>query len=592
MDEFNRLYILGEKIGEYGPIFRLTAIFSGNFAEVKVCECRSSGQKYAAKIIKMKQKTVFGHYDPNSRGMTPEEVEREVQVLRSIDHHTIVKLYEIFQHDDYSIILLELVNGGELFARVAEFEHLDEHEAVYFIAQILLGVNHMHQLGIVHLDLKPENIMIEDMETKRIKIIDFGLARRLNPNEVIQDMAGTPEFCAPEIVNFDPITFATDMWAIGVMTYILLSGISPFAGDTQVETFQNILECSVTFDREEFLDVSSEARDFITRLLRKNPRKRDTASECLRHPWVATVIRQFTGEPEIIQKIDLNGVGALKTSLFSSLNGSNRVGDGLSNKVTRKQKSVEEKIETYSGQERYYHSQVIQKLNLNGILTQETHSNSNSSNSSPKLKEATRKWSINAKSRENEKATLGTKDRTSIREPQIIQKINLDGFLPSMSQHNTSTQVKKSIENSKPAKEVVYKHKVVQINENSTKEASRAPNKQEKSLISRLTDLQVNGEPNGRKSSCDSILGRASKWLEATNNALDKKFRPASNAATVSSFHRARNAFITKNNLAERKLVFTRVRLAGDMDQALPGFRWRVLPSTNTVCEEGAKETT
>ncbi|VDK26023.1 unnamed protein product [Taenia asiatica] len=86
--------------------------------------------------------------------MTPEEVEREVQVLRSIDHHTIVKLHEIYEHDDYSIILLELVSGGELFDRVAEFERLEEQEAVFFIAQILLGVNHMHQLGIVHLDLK------------------------------------------------------------------------------------------------------------------------------------------------------------------------------------------------------------------------------------------------------------------------------------------------------------------------------------------------------------------------------------------------------------------------------------------------------
>ncbi|VDD77238.1 unnamed protein product [Mesocestoides corti] len=220
----------------------------------------------------MKQKTVFGHYDPNARGMTPPEVEREVQVLRSIDHHTIVKLHEVYEQEDYSVIILELVTGGELFARVAEFERLDEREAVCFVAQILQGVHHMHQLGIVHLDLKPENIMIENMEEKRIKIIDFGLARRLNPNEVIQDMAGTPEFCAPEVVNFDPITFATDMWSIGVMTYILLSGISPFAGDSQAETFQNILECSVTFDREEFVDVSQEARDFITRLLRKNPR--------------------------------------------------------------------------------------------------------------------------------------------------------------------------------------------------------------------------------------------------------------------------------------------------------------------------------
>ncbi|VDK34386.1 unnamed protein product [Taenia asiatica] len=301
------------------------------------------------------------------------------------------------------------------------------------------------------------------------------------------------------------------------------------------------------------------------------------------------------------------------------------LGDNSSNKLTRKQKSVDEAIEAENCQERCRHSQVIQKINLNGILTPEAHSTSNSSTSSPKLKEKAQKRSSKAKPTEIEKDATGAKERTSTREPQIIQKINLNGVLPSMSSQNTSIQMhsertkrkpvstaapidtqtshelsgqangfsrKKSIENPKPPKEVVHKHKVVQNTENTTKEASRTPVKPEKSLISRLADLQVNGESSSHKSSCDTILGRASKWLEATNNALDKKFRPASNAATTSSFHRARNAFISKNTLAERKLVFTRVRLAGDMDQALPGFRWRVLPTTNTACEEGAKETT
>nr|CUU98573.1 hypothetical transcript [Hymenolepis microstoma] len=568
----------------------------------------------------MKRKTVFGHYDQNSRGMTPVEVEREVHVLRSIDHHTIVKLYEIYEQDDYSIIILELVTGGELFDRVAEFERLDEHEAVYFIGQILLGVHHMHQLGIVHLDLKPENIMIEDMGTKRIKIIDFGLARKLNPNEVIQDMAGTPEFCAPEIVNFDPITFATDMWAIGVMTYILLSGISPFAGDSQVETFQNILECSVTFDREEFANVSLEAQDFITRLLRKNPRKRDTASDCLRHPWVSPVIRQLTGEPEVIQKINLNGITSPKKTKDKATNGSTNNNNQVRKQSLQDQKKVENNP-----------TPIIQKIDLNGILNAQVHSSSSSSNNSPKLDQFNQKRSSISRPIVTEK-DYASEEKISRNEPQIIKKIDLNGVLPSMgtqnstlnlhpertkrkslsSQASTESQTgsesnsisngiipKISSDSSKFQKEVVHRHKVVQMNGAFTKqsvstpkESPRRPSRPEAGLISKLGDLQLSNEPTIRKTSGDSIFGRASKWLEATNNAFDKKFRPisTSSAVTSTSFHRARNAFINKNTIAERKIVFTRVR--GDNDQGLPGFKWRVLPSTGAACEQDTNNAT
>lgn len=138
---------------------------------------------------------------------------------------------------------------------------------------------------------------------------------------------------------------------------------------------------------------------------------------------------------------------------------------------------------------------------------------------------------------------------------------------------------------------------MIQVNETFTKqpiqtakEPFRKPSRSETGFLSQLADLQISNEPTSRKSGGDSIFGRASKWLEATNSAFDKKFRPisTSSASTSNSFHRARNAFINKNSLAERKLVFTRVRLAGDMDQALPGFKWRVLPATSTTCEHDA----
>ncbi|TGZ55469.1 hypothetical protein CRM22_010385 [Opisthorchis felineus] len=168
----------------------------------------------------------------------------------------------------------------------------------------------MHDLGVVHLDLKPENIMIEDLASRKIKIIDFGLARVLHPNQTFQDMAGTPEFCAPEIVNYDPITFATDMWAIGVITYILLTGISPFAGDSQIETFQNILDCIVDYQREEIRDTTDLAKDFIQKLLVKNPRKRSTVSECLMHAWIkpCDTAQKDSRRDSVIRRQNLNGL--------------------------------------------------------------------------------------------------------------------------------------------------------------------------------------------------------------------------------------------------------------------------------------------
>ncbi|KAF5406120.1 Death-associated protein kinase 1 [Paragonimus heterotremus] len=259
-NSLDEVYEIREKIGD------------GHFADVNLCVCRKSNKKFAAKFIMKQKLSAFNTYGEYNKGTSLANIDREAFILANLRHENIVKLHEVFHRNDSVVLILDLVTGGELFARVAECERLSEEEASNFVEQILYGVQHMHSLGVVHLDLKPENIMIEDLASRKIKIIDFGLARVLNPNETFQDMAGTPEFCAPEIVNYDSITFATDMWAIGVITYILLTGISPFAGDSQMETFQNILDCVVDYNREEIRDVTELAKDFIHRLLVRNPR--------------------------------------------------------------------------------------------------------------------------------------------------------------------------------------------------------------------------------------------------------------------------------------------------------------------------------
>ncbi|VDP12153.1 unnamed protein product [Soboliphyme baturini] len=130
----------------------------------------------------------------------------------------------------------------------------------------------MHSMFIAHLDLKPENIMLQSKTSAKIKLIDFGLSRKICPGVKVKDMMGTVEFVAPEVVNYDGLSMASDMWAVGVITYILLSGASPFLGETRDETFCNISAVSYVFDPKYFSGVSELAKDFIRHLFVRNPR--------------------------------------------------------------------------------------------------------------------------------------------------------------------------------------------------------------------------------------------------------------------------------------------------------------------------------
>ncbi|XP_062944495.1 death-associated protein kinase 2 isoform X1 [Cynocephalus volans] len=182
------------------------------------------------------------------------------------------------------------VPGGELFDFLAQKESLSEEEATSFIKQILDGVNYLHTKKIAHFDLKPENIMLLDknIPIPHIKLIDFGLAHEIEDGVEFKNIFGTPEFVAPEIVNYEPLGLEADMWSIGVITYILLSGASPFLGDTKQETLTNITAVSYDFDEEFFSQTSELAKDFIRKLLVKETRKRLTIQEALRHPWITS----------------------------------------------------------------------------------------------------------------------------------------------------------------------------------------------------------------------------------------------------------------------------------------------------------------
>ncbi|XP_015684990.1 myosin light chain kinase 2, skeletal/cardiac muscle-like, partial [Protobothrops mucrosquamatus] len=158
------------------------------------------------------------------------------------------------------------VEGGELFERIIDEDYqLTEVECMVFVRQICEGILFMHQMRVLHLDLKVGGF---------------------NPREKLKVNFGTPEFLPPEVVSYEPVSYSSDMWSMGVITYMLLSGLSPFMGDNDPETLNNVLLSEWYFDEEAFEGISDEAKDFVSNLIIKQKGGRMSAAQCLQHPWL------------------------------------------------------------------------------------------------------------------------------------------------------------------------------------------------------------------------------------------------------------------------------------------------------------------
>ncbi|KAL6483105.1 hypothetical protein MHYP_G00079770 [Metynnis hypsauchen] len=250
----------------------------GRFGKVHKCTDTKTGLRLAAKII-------------SARNVKEREMAlNEIQAMNQLSHSNILQLYDAFEAKNQVVLILEYVEGGELFERIVDEScPLTEVDAMVFVRQICEGVQYMHQMYVLHLDLKPENILCVNRSGHQIKIIDFGLARRYKPREKLRVSFGTPEFLAPEVVNFDFVSFPTDMWTLGVVTYMLLSGLSPFLGDDDSQTLNNVLTVNWYFDEDTFEHVSAEAKDFVSNLLIRERSGRLSATQCLKHPWLNNI---------------------------------------------------------------------------------------------------------------------------------------------------------------------------------------------------------------------------------------------------------------------------------------------------------------
>ncbi|KAL6441318.1 hypothetical protein ACFW04_003520 [Cataglyphis niger] len=254
----------------------LEEIGKGQFAIVRKCKEIKTGALYAAKIMRKRRV---------ARGVAAADIAREAGLLARLRHPNIVSLYKVIDTGTTVVLLLELITGGELF----HWAPSGEIEAAHVVRQVLMALSHLHSHQVAHLDIKPENILLSTPPPMpSIKLIDLGLSHRLVPGSEHRALFGTPEFVAPEIVNYEPLSLGTDLWAVGVLTYILLSGASPFLGEDKQETYANVAACQYQFDNEYFNNVSEIAKDFIRSLLIKDPKERGSAESCLKHPWILT----------------------------------------------------------------------------------------------------------------------------------------------------------------------------------------------------------------------------------------------------------------------------------------------------------------
>jgi serine/threonine protein kinase/predicted RNA-binding protein with TRAM domain len=251
-------------------------IGTGAFGVVHRAIEKSTGRNFVAKFIN----TPY----PADKNV----VKAEIGLMNQLHHQKLLNLHDAFEDQHEMVLVLEYLSGGELFDQIADENYkMTEAEVIHYVKQICDGLCHMHEQNIVHLDVKPENIMCTTQKSRDVKLIDFGLAAKLDPEQIVKVSTATAEFASPEVADHEPVGFYTDMWAVGVLSYILLSGLSPFAGGDHDDTLDNVRKCAWKFDSESFRNISDVGKDFISKLLLKSPQKRMTVHEALDHPWLA-----------------------------------------------------------------------------------------------------------------------------------------------------------------------------------------------------------------------------------------------------------------------------------------------------------------
>ncbi|CAD5115332.1 DgyrCDS4314 [Dimorphilus gyrociliatus] len=257
----------------------------GACGEVRLAFEKGSCNKVAIKIIKKR------NFSQNTKMMSKEQTLNEVRILKALKHPFIISIEDVVDTDDGLFIVLELMEGGELFDRVVSVGQLEEKVAKFYFYQIVLAIKYLHDQGITHRDLKPENILLlSDKEDTVVKVTDFGLSKFVDSKTLMTTFCGTPNYLAPEVLitnGMGSYTNAIDCWSLGVILFIMLVGYPPFSDErTDMELSKQIKEGNVDYPKKYWNGISKNAIDLCRKLLTVDIKKRYSMEQCLTHPWL------------------------------------------------------------------------------------------------------------------------------------------------------------------------------------------------------------------------------------------------------------------------------------------------------------------
>uniref|UniRef100_A0A8C5QUW3 non-specific serine/threonine protein kinase n=1 Tax=Leptobrachium leishanense TaxID=445787 RepID=A0A8C5QUW3_9ANUR len=261
-ENFDYLYMEQQEIGR------------GRFSVVKRCSQKSTRREVAVKFISKKLKR-------------KEQAAHEAALLQHLQHPQYITLHDTYESACAYILVLDLMEDGRLLDYLVNHDELMEEKISFYVRDIMEALRYLHSCRVAHLDIKPENLLIDlRIPVPRVKIIDLEDAVPITGNYYTHQLLGSPEFAAPEVIHGTPVSLATDIWSLGVLTYVMLSGVSPFLDESSEETCMNICRVDFSFPEEYFSGVSQAAQDFIKATLQVDPRWRPTVATCLQHPWL------------------------------------------------------------------------------------------------------------------------------------------------------------------------------------------------------------------------------------------------------------------------------------------------------------------
>lgn len=255
----------GPKLSDFEP---LTVLGKGAYGTVLLVREKATGRLFAQK--QLKKASLIINETKEIHETNYKRTLNEKTILETVSHPNVVKLFFAFQDNNKLYLILEYLDGGELFHHLAQERYLPEPKAAYYIAQIVLALRYLHSLGVIYRDLKPENCMLNSSGS--LVLTDFGLSKVSSGDDKNHSMIGTAQYMAPEILRNEPYGFAVDWWSLGCVAYDLLTGSPPFTGNNNKKVMDKVLAAKKNLKFPFYL--SNDAKDFLRKLLQPNPAKR------------------------------------------------------------------------------------------------------------------------------------------------------------------------------------------------------------------------------------------------------------------------------------------------------------------------------